>query len=477
LLGSAEVPGEKRARELGAALATPALIPRLIELAGCLGRDDRGPVLGALARLGATLPRSTLLALVSDAVSGHIWDGDLDRVLLLAGPIEEEIARVLDRLDPWSRRQVLLRHAYGRPRGWRAVVGVLWRRWIDEPDEYLARFAGPGFPGAIRTMARVTAALPDGADVWAQLHGFPMLTIERAGAAEALALPPHQLLGRLGAARLHARVIEALGAARQVARSGSRASLDVRLYHAAQRVLRALPEIGRPLGDLLAAIELDASTPDELIAIALDVDRPALLRHIAGELGVWRTTARLLAHRPEVQDIAFLEAAARSCDAETAYHALDALDAIDGPLPATAAGRLPGLRLAVARARRGDRAALVAVLDATRDAEVRVRADAVRWLGRIDHDGAHVAAIERALADDGPVVVDHADDDQPRTPVAERAAIALGAVAVARTALLRRYFTVQTEACREIIQGVLAEQPGAAEPYRAWSPFDLRPRA
>jgi hypothetical protein len=424
-----------------------------------------------------------LLALLADAVARPIEHGDAYRVLQLVTVLDDRVLRALDRLDAYSRRQLLLQYLYLRPLGGDAVAQALWRRWLDEPDIDLALMAGPGYSGTNRVIAQRLSTEPDHEKARGLLAMFPLLALERAGAAEALALAPPQLLDQLGSARLGQivySVIATWGEQQRHRSCGPPGGVTPRWrseaagfpqYLAALEVLRRIPETNPTLFRLLRDAQLDVKTDAELIDIALDIDRAETVRHIVRHPLVWRAAARMIARRPQPLDLVFVEAAGRSSDAETSYYAIDAVDALDGRLPVTALEPLPALRAAAVRARRGDRDALRIVLDATRDPDVLLRAEAVRWLGYLDHDGAHVAVLEDALLDDDLVT---GSAFGPKAPVAERAAVALPATARSRTLLLRRFFCTQSGTCMEIILDILCARPLDDSDSRGWSPFTQR---
>jgi hypothetical protein len=415
-----------RAVELAAALATPVLVPQLLQVARDRDRFEceRITALRALRRLGVAIPADTLCRMLEEAVDE--WRADTDEIFELlryADSLDDTMLAVLDGCSPFRRRRLLESYENARYSAMplpKAVFHALWRRWSY----------GVGLE---REPPRDVFG-----DRKYHRRADPPLTGD-----------PAALRAELGVARLLELVDTALSA-----REGSPQ------HRGACAVLRELPEGRRKLARMLASREHPPWMQVILWAIALDIDRAATLAHVARFPRVWCWVAQAIARAPRPDDRAFAEAAARSDDPETAYWAIAAIDLLDEPLGPLPMAELPRVRALAALARRRDRSAVAALVDATSAPEADVRAEAMRWLGRLDDAREHLAVFERGLTDDA--------------PVAAQAALALHRMGGSRTALLHACFFAESASTSWVIADLLCDRTEAANLVLEWSPFAVK---
>jgi len=416
--------------ELGAALATPALAPQLLQVARDPVRRswERVAALRGLRRLGIAIPAEDLCRMLEDAVANWLeGEDEVFELLRFADSLDDTMLAVLDGCSA-RRRYTLLGHCEAAEATGTlplAVYHALWRRWALDV----------GFAS-----------------------GEPVITYHRE--PEPLAGDPAALRDEFGVARLLQLVHEAIAGASLHLRCPLFERVNPSRYDGACAVLRELPEARCELARLLGSVALAPPVHADLAELALEIDRAATLAHVARFPSIWRRVARAVAESPRPEDRAFAEAAARSDDPEAAYWASAVIDQLGEPLGPLPVAELPRVRALWARARRGDRSAVAALVDATSAADVVVRADAMRWLGRLDDARDHLAIFERGLADE--------EVCDGRRPVVEQAALALHRAAGACTALLHAYFATGGAA---VILDLLCGHTGAAASARRWSPF------
>jgi hypothetical protein len=432
---------ELRAIELAAGLATPVLAPQLLWIAGDRGRSEwvRTAALRGLQRLRVSVPAEALCRMLEDAVAQ--WWGDSEEVfhlLVLADSLDDTMLAVLDGCRP-RRRYALLcwceeADATGK-RPTRAVYDVLWRRW--------AHGVGLGRAADGASDARIPIRYRR------NLDGAPAALRDQLGLARLLSLVRDEIKAQSLFDRC--RLLER----------------ERNEYAAACDVLRELPEARGELARLLGRVALSPRVHADLLEIALGVDRAATLAHVARLPAMWRRIASVVARSPRPEDRAFAEAAARSEDPATAYWAVAAIDQLGEPLGPLPIAELPRIRALAARARRGDRRAVAGLVDASSSPEMVIRAEAVRWLGRLDDARDHVAIFERCLAD--PDTCDRITSDH-HAPVAEQAAVALHRIGGSRTPLLHAYFSAPS-GTSGVIRGLLCDDGDTADRVLAWLPF------
>jgi len=538
------------AARLLASLCSGTLAPALLALARSRERPYwvRTYALRGLARAGVELPLEALRDLLDEqplAGMGGLITGDvpapttppmLDLLRLCRAPDQQRLALGrLARMAPDAQRSLLhecVTIALPPPA---SIVAWLHDRWMErvrrqaggaggapqrpsEEDVWVARDASIAHPGsAALLLDHWRARGPRGEEFWQELEQHPALTAlldedaaARAEAAKALALPLGGLLAELGPKRLRRELKSAvldLSYHRRCPVDRPAWPLE-RRSGAACRVLAAWSEGAAIVLDLLEEALLHPDTRADLALAALSQDRGAALAYLGSRLdtaedleGI-RAALREIQLAPREEDRAFLRGAARLQDPEAQHRAMDALEALgeegEGWLEALreiagGGSPLPRVRALCALARRGDRGAARALVEAaSEDADVLVRAEAIRRLGELDEGAEHLDRFERALRSD------HASHGPEDLPAAEQAALALACAGgeAARSALLRGYFAALNDMTFDIIEDVLrcldhlregdttprarlarilADEGAAAARWAArWSPFSSK---
>ncbi|MCB9564627.1 MAG: hypothetical protein H6708_29940 [Kofleriaceae bacterium] len=315
-----------------------------------------------------------------------------------------------DDLVRWLLLGVL--HLDGGPPA--SIVDHLWRRFRDR---VLAMRADDVDPEDVACAVAAAGARDDAADLleplWPRiaddvrplvLHGCPTLAARAAAdparaavVAATLATPLPALLARDGADAVAARLDAIVRATSLHDRCPELARPDAFAYRAA---LDLLPRFGagrRQVATLLVQVALSSRVRGDLLRRLVEVDRGAARRHgaalVAGDPAATRALTRAIARAPVADDRRFLAVAAATADDATRYHAVDGLAWLGdrdatwrgwlGELAATTGGAAR-IRVLAAAAHAGDRDAAAAIVAACDDADLAVRAEALRWLGTLD---------------------------------------------------------------------------------------------
>jgi hypothetical protein len=526
-----------RAARLLAFLAPPSLAPDFLRVA--LDRSSsrwfRVFALRALARIDHPLPLEALRALLDelplDVDQAALQCGQLfpphpplPEILPLAGGLARE-SIVLDHLarcTPARLRELLLVSLtltdFPSPR----VKDWLLARWLEdaggripeEMDAAVARCAlEDDHPEALAVLNAFWAHHPRGAEFFWDLLRFPELGASLHGegrdeAARALVLPVNDLLDVLGPVDLEKATREAVLEQSfrfrcpipPVSRS------EEYRYRGALAILEAWAQGPALATDLLNSAVLHADVRAE-VGLALFRKRRGAalglieLRPTEDDNGpLARELLREVAKNADIRDRSPVRAALRSPEPEARFLAIDILEALNEDAPGhrqslaeLAADPDPYVRIRAqaALARRGDTPCLSALVAALGTTDVHLRAEALRRLGELEAAREHFSVLGCALRED------HArgEADEHRTPVAEQAALALGAVfgPEALTALLQGYLAARSNATLDMLEAALAvlleetpEQPRTPAERRieivardggqvsAWSPFDAR---
>lgn len=196
---------------------------------------------------------------------------------------------------------------------------------------------------------------------------------------------------------------------------------------------------------------------DRAVAVGLSMATSGGDASFARRMLLW------VAADPYQTDYDLLRWGSRQRSAECLYHAVVGLEKLGEDsaewrqrLLAYSRHRNPFVRLAgtAALVRRGDEARLpVIVRDATAANDVRVRGEALRWLGELSAE-RHISILHRAL------IEDHEVSNVPNAPAGEEAALALARLGTpeALTALVQGYFITPNHIVQGAIEDYLREQ-------------------
>ncbi|TKD02259.1 HEAT repeat domain-containing protein [Polyangium fumosum] len=519
-----------RAARLLSFLAPRSLAPALMRIATDPARPcgHRIYALRALARASVGLPDETLSRLLDEVFADepetplacgadYVTTPSLIELLPFAksGPRRADLRARLERASPEARRGWLRSMSFLVDKPCEELEAWLVARWRedvarrspDEDDAALAFSLADTHPDALDVLAAYRRTGPRDAELFEDIRRLPdladLLGDEiRAEAAAALVLPRRELLRFSSAAEIRKAARKAVLDHNFTLRCPIEKPRVHHRYRGALAFLEEDEEGPALAADLLAHARLHETIRADLGLVLHRRKRRISVAYLERRgsapenLDLARVLLRDIAKNPDTRDRSALLAALHFPDPEARFLALDVLDAVaeDGPTLQTALESLaedpdPFVRLRVigARARRGHASQVQALAEAAQSsADVKLRAEALQLLGRIDEAREHGALFERALLED------HAGEELDHTPAAEQAAIALGCVfgPDAATALLRGHLLAPNDAARGAVEAALsvalAEMEGApltasvrrqeitirgGERCTSWSPF------